>query len=184
MDMETVLHRVRGSKHLLSSDFLISSEILCFSLAAFMQQKPWKTTEPKAHQLYTGATPVLMLGCAVSYFLFRMQNFQAPEGKIYLLFLKEALMCCSHHLPAAHKLKPINCTRHVESLLPAGMPPPSCLVQSSHEEAAPLAGKNPNQQQNPKFQLPKSEREQNTLGKQIETQEDKSCDPLALLFAA
>lgn len=149
-----------------------------------MQQKPWKTTEPKAHQLYTGAMPVLMLGCAVSYFLFRMQNFQALEGKIYLLFPKEALTCCSHHPPAAHKLKPINCTRHVESLLPAGMPPPSCLVQSSHEEAAPLAGKNPNQQQNPKFQLPKSEREQNTLGKQIETQEDKSCDPLALLFAA
>lgn len=162
-----VLHRVRGSarlqsKHLLSSVFLISLELLYFPVAAFMQRKPWATREPKVHQLYAGATPVLMLGCALPHFLFRMQDFQAQEGKTFVLFPKETLMYCSHCLPTAHhKSKTIKCTRHGESLFPIGLPPPSCLVvQSSYEEAASLAEE---EQQKPKAQLPKSERRKKNI---------------------
>ena len=111
--------------------------------------------EPKVCQSYTAAMPVAMLGCTLSHFLFMVQNFQALEGKTSVLFPKETLVCCSHCLPTAHKLKTIKCTRHGESLLPVGLPPPSCLAQSSCEEAASLAEKKP---QKPNPQLPKSER--------------------------
>lgn len=41
--------------------------------------------------------------------------------------------------------------------------------------------KNPNKNPNPNS--PKVKEEKKALGKQTETREDKSCDPLALLFA-
>lgn len=179
--METVLHRVRGSadlqsKHLLSSALLISLELLYSPLAAVTQQKPWARTEPMSFQLYSRCYVSADAGLHSRSFYSGCRIIQALARKTFALFPKESSLCCSHCLPTAHQLKTIKCTRHGKSLLPIGLPPTSSLVQSSYEDAASLAEKNPT-----KPQTPTPQKWKKASGKQTEAQK-KSCDPLSPSF--